>query len=99
MKLGEEPFIQISFSGHFPTEPENIKEFKVGDWVLTMYDKKMCPGEVKAVGSEDVQVSVMHRTFQQNWKWPEKPNQIFYKKSDIIKKNVSPHRYKFEERF
>ena len=49
-----------------------------------------------------VQVSVMHRTFQQNWNWPEKSYAVYYRSSDIVRHVGHPvpigHRgqYKFD---
>ena len=51
--------------------------FKVGDWVEVEYSGKRYPGVVKLVGKEDIQVSVLHRQFAQNWKWPVQPDIIF----------------------
>jgi hypothetical protein len=82
-----------------------ISVFRVGDWVLISYDSKVYPGEVTVIGKDDVQVSVMHRTFNQNWKWPDKSDKIFYKMSDILRKIAPPvpvgnrGQYKFEENF
>ena len=56
---------------------ENELNVSVGDWVIVEYDGKQYPGEVKNVSVDGVQVSVMHRTFQQNWKWPEKPDAVY----------------------
>ena len=62
----------------------------VGDWVEEEYNTKRYPGEVLLVGREDVQVSVLHRQFAQNWKWPSRPDKIFYKFSSIFQEMCQP---------
>ena len=46
---------------------------KVEDFVEVEYNGKRYAGEVKLIGEEDVQFSVLHRHFSQNWKWPASP--------------------------
>ena len=37
-------------------------QYDVGDWVVVQYDGEEYPGEVTAVSTEDVTVSVLHRS-------------------------------------
>ena len=70
------------------TEPA-VSSLVVGEWVAVKYDNQTYPGEVTSVKGNHIDVSVMHPTFNQNWKWPDNPDQIFYYQDDIVKR-VSP---------
>ena len=48
-----------------------LKTLKVGDWCVVLHDDQQYPGEVINIINEDVEVSVMHRswvTCAQSWK-------------------------------
>ena len=50
----------------------NDVTLRVEDFVEVEYNGKRYAREVKMI-EEDVQVSVLHRHFSQNWKWPAPP--------------------------
>lgn len=62
----------------------------IGDWVLVQYDDKSFPGEVKAVGEEEVQVSAMVPSGTTCFKWPSVEDTIFYKLKDVLRKLEPP---------
>ena len=68
----------------------SINNLRIGDFVEVEYNGKSYPWEVKLVGKEDVQVSVLHRQFAQNWKWPKNPDVIFYKYCNVLRKLTTP---------
>jgi len=61
----------------------------VGDWVLVQYEKTNYPGEVKRVEHEECQVSVMVPAGK-NWKWPVRPDEIFYTHDNIVRRLEPP---------
>lgn len=65
------------------------EEFIVGDWVLVTYEGQNYPGEVTEVQEADVRVNVMRRAGK-NWKWPNEKDEIFYEKSQVIKRLATP---------
>ena len=69
---------------------DNDVTLKVEDFVEVEYNGKRYAGEVKLIGEEDVQVSVLHRHFSQNWKWPASPLFFFYKYSNVLRKLCTP---------
>lgn len=75
----------------YPSEVKNV-DCKLGDWVLVKYDGKTYPGEVTGLGSgQGVQVSVMRKAYLgQNWKWPDKKDEILYEHHNILKKIDPP---------
>ena len=61
----------------------------VGQWVIIEYDGLKFPGEVTTCNGTDTEVSVMHRSGNA-WRWPIKPDKIFYKHQNILRKINPP---------
>ncbi|XP_063218661.1 uncharacterized protein LOC134528923 [Bacillus rossius redtenbacheri] len=64
------------------------KDLSIGDFVAFLYDDIVYPGTVTAIDESDVKISAMSRTGKY-WKWPEKKDEIWYKKTAVIK--MLPH--------
>jgi len=47
------------------------------------YDGSLYPGEVKSVISDEYEVSVMMKSGKY-YRWPDKPDQLYYKKEDVV---------------
>lgn len=64
-------------------------DFLVGDWVLVSYEGHNYPGEVTLVLESDVRVNVMRKAGK-NWKWPDARDEIFYEKTQVVKRLATP---------
>ncbi|KAF5284065.1 hypothetical protein FQR65_LT13611 [Abscondita terminalis] len=62
----------------------------VGNYVIVKYHNKNYPGIVKDIDNDDYEVSVMERINEQ-WKWPDIPDQIWYSKNQIVNKISEPN--------
>lgn len=60
-----------------------------GDHVIILYEGRQYPGKVKQVKKLGAQVMCMERSGS-NWKWPKKPDELYYRQSDIIKVIAAP---------
>ena len=67
------------------SEAEISESMSIGTWVIVKYDMVNFPGEVTAIIDGDVEVNVMHRSGQSNWKWPSPAHKILYSKQDVVK--------------
>ena len=67
------------------------RKYNVGDYVIVCYEKNQYPGLIKKYDNRnEFEVSVMERRLNRLWKWPIKPDQIWYLKKDIVKKIEQP---------
>ena len=73
-----------------PVKSLQMSALHIGDWVLVKYDEKSFSGEVKAVGEQEVQVSVMVPSGATRFKWPAVKDAIFYKMEDVLMKLQPP---------
>lgn len=64
-------------------------EVSAGDYVLVMYENQLYPGQVKEVAEHRVLISAMEKCGG-NWKWPRKPDAIWYFYDDITQKIDKP---------
>lgn len=64
-------------------------DVRVGEWVLVRYDGSLFPGEVKGIGEQEINVSVMVPSGS-HFKWPAIEDSIFYQMTDVIKKLSPP---------
>lgn len=64
-------------------------EVSAGDYVLVMYENHLYPGQVKEVADTTVLISAMEKCGG-NWKWPLKPDSIWYFYDDIKQKINKP---------
>jgi len=62
-----------------------------GDFVVVKYEGRLYPGEAKAVKKKGVEVSCMEKCGI-NWKWPLKPDQIYYQLPEITQVIAAPKR-------
>ena len=62
-------------------ETNNNFHVSLGDWVLVEF-----PGEVTTTVGLDFEVSVMHKSGNEFWKWPSSEDKVFYQKQVLIKK-------------
>lgn len=60
-----------------------------GDYVLTRYENAVYPGKVIEIENDTVLISAMVKCGS-NWKWPEKPDSIWYFYKDIKQKIEAP---------
>ena len=56
-----------------------VTDLSVGKWVVVNYDGEKYPGEVTSC-SEEIEVSVMHKSGRKFWKWPGSIDKLFYEK-------------------
>ena len=62
----------------------------VGDYVLVRYEDDLYPGRIIEIkNDEEVLISAMKKSAQ-NWRWPAKPDEIFYSKDEIVRKINPP---------
>lgn len=66
------------------------KTFKKNTFVIVDYEGVYYPGKLEDRSSDEVYVSVMEKTGV-NWRWPSKPDKLWYKKEDIVKSIPEPH--------
>nr|XP_023016694.1 uncharacterized protein LOC111505919 isoform X2 [Leptinotarsa decemlineata] len=64
-------------------------EVSAGEYVLDMYENQVFPGQVKEVAVHTVLISAMEKCGG-NWKWPRKPDAIWYFYDDIKRKTDKP---------
>jgi len=55
-----------------------------GSWCLVQYDGSLYPGEVKSVIGDEYEVSVMMKSGKY-YRWPDKPDQLYYQKEDVVR--------------
>lgn len=73
------------------TSPSKEQSYEVDQYVKVMYDGVCYPGIVKAVNEHEYEVSTMIKCQAGNtWRWPEKPDQIWYEPSEILGKINPP---------
>ena len=58
---------------------------KVGDWYMVEYDGKCYPGEVQKKLNGEYLISTMEQAGN-NWKWPSRPDEVFYTEKQLIRK-------------
>ena len=51
--------------------------------MVVKYEGERFPGEITAV-SDDIEVSAMHKSGKNNWKWPSPINKILYRKDELF---------------
>lgn len=70
---------------------DDIMNLQIGEWCLVEYDGSKYAGEIISipVGRPEFEVSVMVPSGKY-WKWPEKPDILFYTKAQIIQKLMPP---------
>lgn len=81
------PEISIHYQS---TKEVSSGNFSVGDWVVVKYDDVLYPGEIVSKRGNDTEVSVMVPATKTTWKWPLKPDKIFYQPENIVKKITGP---------
>ncbi len=57
----------------------------IGQWVFVKYEDEEFPGEVTAVEDVDIEVNVLHRSANAQWKWPRPEDKIFYPRNRIVR--------------
>lgn len=74
------------------SEEEQENYFICGEWVVVTYEGKQYPGTIVQVHAHDkIEVSVMIQAgVSNNFKWPERPDSICYRRQDIVKKLSPP---------
>ena len=63
------------------TTPEDLS---VGKWVVVNYDGDKFPGEIISCADE-FEVSVMQKSGNKFWKWPNCIDKICYERKDILR--------------
>lgn len=72
-----------------PAKKPGATPLNKGDHVVVNYEGCLYPGEVMLVKQKGAQVRCMERSGQ-NWKWPAKPDLLYYPQSDIIQVIPAP---------
>lgn len=70
-----------------------MKYLKKGTFIIVKYEGEYYPGKVdmdEDEKSDTVFVSVMEKSGLNNWKWPNKPDKLWYDKEDVAKIISSP---------
>lgn len=71
--------------------PSLQRKYYVVDYVIVGYDKKQYPGLIKKYDNHnEFVVSVMEKRLNRLWKWPIKPDQIWYLETYLVKKIEQP---------
>lgn len=81
--------ISSSITRTFQEQGDLNDEIKPGDWVLVMYEGNLYPGQVLSIVDHEYKISAMEKCGQ-FWRWPERPDEIFYCKEKISKKIQPP---------
>ena len=77
--------------------PADHPTFQLGDWLLVElleYDETEYPGELVQLNPSDngeLQVSVMHKAVANRFKWPSKPDILWYPPSHVIRSLQFPN--------
>ncbi|KAL5007356.1 hypothetical protein ScPMuIL_016162 [Solemya velum] len=66
-------------------------KYQIGDWLVVQCGSAAYPGEITTMVEEEpkLKVKVMHRSGTTEWKWPDKPDEVFYFERNVIQK-ISP---------
>lgn len=62
----------------------SAEDLSVGKWVVVNYDGERFPGEIASCTNE-IEVSVMHKSGNKYWKWPNSIDKIFYERKDVLR--------------
>lgn len=74
-----------------------IETIAVGDWVEVLYEGKLYPGELNKIENGEYLVKVMVKSGQY-WKWPEKNDEYYYTKEELVRKLNPPTVSQFSSR-
>jgi len=80
---------QFTLHNSMENEPTQLIYPEIWEWVVVRYDGSLFPGEVKAIGDQEVQVAVMIPAGS-HYKWPQGGDCIFYKLTDVVRRKLSP---------
>ncbi|KAJ8932026.1 hypothetical protein NQ314_015020 [Rhamnusium bicolor] len=67
----------------------DTESLSIDDHVLVRYDNKLFPGVVTKIEDNGARISAMEK-YAASWKWPQRPEELFYENSDIVQKIKSP---------
>lgn len=73
-------------SSQLPSTSTSDKEptvFHVNQFVVVNYEGTMYPGIISEKSSDRFKVSVMEKT-SKHWRWPTKPDEIWYSKEEVL---------------
>lgn len=77
----------IKFSQDLPID--GVADFQEKDFVVVLYEGEYFPGQVTEVKTEDnyclYKIQCMSKSGA-NWKWPDIPDEMFYQRSEILRK-------------
>ena len=67
-----------------------IGKYKPGDFLIVQYDEKYYPGKVIGVKKNETQISTISQPGPKAWKWPQRPDILWYKNVEIREKIQTP---------
>ncbi|XP_063622933.1 uncharacterized protein LOC134795010 [Cydia splendana] len=70
-------------------DQENKNIYKIGDFVIFVYEGEYFVGQIQFLNEEEVQIKSMQKTAK-NWKWPDRVDLNFYPYDDIKQKIATP---------
>ncbi|KAJ8927625.1 hypothetical protein NQ314_019886 [Rhamnusium bicolor] len=59
--------------------------YNIGDYVVVNYEGANYPGLIKNVRNTEYEISVLHKTTKNRWKWPTPADQIWYQAEEVVK--------------
>lgn len=68
----------------------HIKKYSKGDHVIIKYEGEYFPGLVENVQGNTFEISTMTFSVGNTFRWPEKPDKIWYHKSDVVESISKP---------
>ncbi|KAJ8965046.1 hypothetical protein NQ314_004447, partial [Rhamnusium bicolor] len=57
--------------------------YNIGDYVVVNYEGANYPGLIKNVRNTEYEISVLHKTTKNRWKWPTPADQIWYQAEEV----------------
>lgn len=96
-QLEEEAVDDVAQIPDFPPDseefsPDNFPEtntFSIGEYVIVDYEGEKFPGKIVNLDTDEFEVSVMCMKGQ-DWAWPEKLDQMWYFKKDVLERIKEP---------
>ena len=74
-----------------PNTDEDSEEYIVGKFVIVNYDNKPFVGQITKLHADNIEVNCMVQHGKRNvFKWPEKPDCIFYRIDQIVSVIAEP---------
>ncbi|KAF9411724.1 hypothetical protein HW555_009553 [Spodoptera exigua] len=65
-------------------------KISLGCYVIVLYEGEYFPGKVENVNEKQYEVSTMTLSTGNSFRWPEKPDKIWYKEDQVIEKTDEP---------